>query len=198
MAPLAFPCHAPEIPMAPTRPLCAALLCLAPPGAALADARGDLHTAFGKNMAARSYKATMTDLATGKPLSTVEFQAPDRYRINVAGGPTTIIANNTMYLTANGQAMKVPLPAGMLERYRSDAAFRKLHAKTVFSATGMGTVGGEPARKYHWADGGKDASSGDAWVAVRTGWVVQLETAGKVRVRYSDFNNPSIRIEPPR
>jgi hypothetical protein len=184
--------------MAPTRRLCATLLVLALPGPALADARADLHAAFVKNMAVHSYRATMTDLATGKAVSTVEFQAPDRYRVNVPGRPATVIADNTMYLSVNGRAMKVPLPAGTLDQYRSDAAIRKLEANTVYSATGMATVDGEPARRYHWVATGKHASTGDAWVAVRSGRVIQVESAGKVRVRYSDFDSPDIRIELPR
>ena len=184
--------------MAPTRPLCAALLCLALPGLAWADARSDLHAAFAKNLALKSYRAQMTDLATGKAVSTVEFQAPDRYRISVPGKPTSLIANNTMYLDVNGKSLKLALPAGLLDNYRSDATFRKLEAKTRFSDLGAGMVGAEPARKYHWDASGEDTTAGDAWVSVRTGLVLQIEFAGKVRVRYSDFNSPAIRIEPPR
>jgi hypothetical protein len=198
MAPLAFPCHAPEIPMAPIRPFCVALLCLALPVPVLADARSELHAAFAKNLALKSYRAQMTDLSTGKPVSTVEFQAPDRYRISVPGRPTSLVANNTMYLEVNGKSLTLALPAGLLDQYRSDATFRRLEAKTRFTDLGAGTVGTEPARKYHWDASGRDTTAGDAWVSVRTGLVLQVESAGKVRVTYSDFNSPAIRIEPPR
>jgi outer membrane lipoprotein-sorting protein len=184
--------------MSLTRPLCAALLCLAASGTAFADARSDLHAAFGKTLAAKSYRATMTDLSTGKQVSTVEFQAPDRYRISVPGRPASVIAGGFMYLEANGQAMKVPLPAGMMDQYRGDAAFRQLEATTVFTSLGMDKVGAEPARKYHWVSSGKTGGDGNAWVSVRTGQVLQVESHGKVRVAYSDFNSPAIQIVPPK
>jgi hypothetical protein len=63
-------------------------------------------------MSAKTYRATMTDLATGKQFSTVEFQAPDRYRVSVGGGPTSVIAGGNMYMQVNGQTMKVPLQPG--------------------------------------------------------------------------------------
>jgi hypothetical protein len=179
------------------RRLSAALLCLAAAGSALADARADLHAAFAKNMAARTYRSTITDLATGKLVATVEFQAPDRYRVQPAAGPVSVIAGGFMYLEANGQAMKVPLPAGMMDQYRGDAAFRQLEATTVFTSLGLDKVGAEPARKYHWVSSGKTGGDGNAWVSVRTGQVLQVESHGKVRVAYSDFNSPAIQIVPP-
>jgi outer membrane lipoprotein-sorting protein len=183
--------------MSLARPLCAALLCLAAAGTAAADARGDLRAAYGKTLGAKSYRATMTDLKTGKQVSTVEFQAPDRYRVSVPGGPTSVIAGGNMYIVVNGQTMKVPLPAGMQEQLRGDSAFNKLDASTRFSDLGLGKVGAEPARKYHWVGTGKSAGSGDAWVSVRTGRVLQVESEGKVRVLYSDFNSPAIQIATP-
>jgi outer membrane lipoprotein-sorting protein len=183
--------------MSPIRPLCAALLCLGAAGTAAADARGDLHAAFAKNLAAKSYRATMTDLKSGKQVSTVEFQAPDRYRVSVPGGPTSVIAGGNMYVVVNGQTMKVPLPAGMQDQLRGDSAFRKLEASTRFSDLGPGTVGAEPANKYHGVTTGKTGGCGDAWVSVRTGRVLQVESEGKVRVRYDDFNSAAIQIQTP-
>lgn len=186
-------------------PLAAGLLALTCAGtAAAADARGELHAAFQKNLSAKTYRATMTDLKTGKQVSTVEFQAPDRFRISVAGGPTSVIAGGFMYMSANGRSMKVPLPAGMMENYRSDAAWKQMEKDTLIRAVGPGTVGAEPARKFHWITSGKSASTGDAWVSLKSGHVLQVETApqpgskaGAVRVRYSDFNSPAIRVSPP-
>jgi outer membrane lipoprotein-sorting protein len=183
--------------------ICAALVALAFAGAAAADARADLHAAFQKNMSAKTYRATMTDLATGKQVSTVEYQAPDRYRIQVSGGPTSVIANNNMYMQVNGQAMKVPLPAGTLEKFRSDAAWKQMEKDTLIKETGPGTVGAEAARKFHWITSGKHPSTGDVWVGVKSGYVLQVETTdaagskkGAVRVQYGGFNS-AISISPP-
>jgi hypothetical protein len=182
----------------------AALLALAFAGNAAADARGDVHAAFMKNLSAKSYRATMTDLASGRQVSTVEFQAPDRYRIQAVGGPTSVIADGAMFMEVNGKTMKMPLQPGMLEQFRSDAAWKRMESDTLIRATGAGMVGTEAARKYHWISSGKNASTGDLWVGL-SGYVLQVETAqkpgskaGAVRVVYSGFNDPSIRIAKPK
>jgi outer membrane lipoprotein-sorting protein len=185
-----------------TTRLCAGLLALAFAGHAVADARADLHAAFQKNMSAKTYRAKMTDLATGKQVSTVEFQAPDRYRIQ-ANGMNSVIANGNMYLVVNGQSMKVPLQPGMMEKFRSDAAWKQMEKDTLIKDNGPGTVGAEPARKFHWISSGKHPSTGDVWVSLKSGHVLQVETTdaagskkGAVRVTYGDFDS-AIKIEPP-
>jgi outer membrane lipoprotein-sorting protein len=181
----------------------AALLALACAGTAAADARGDLHAAFLKNLSAKTYRATMTDLANGKQVSTVEYQAPDRYRIQVADGPESVIADGAMFLQVNGKPMKVPLRPGMVEQFRSDAAWKQMETDTLIRDAGPGLVGAEPAHKYHWISSGKHASAGDVWVGVKSGYVLQVETVEKlgskagVRVVYSDFNDPAIRVLAP-
>src|SRR6478735_3349303 len=186
-----------------TSRICAALLALAFAGNALADARADLHAAFQKNLSAKTYRATMTDLSTGKQVSTVEYQAPDRYRIQ-ANGMTSVIANGNMYMQVNGQSMKVPLPAGTMEKFRSDSAWKQMEKDTLISERVPGTVGAEPARKFHWITSGAHPSTGDVWVGVKSGYVLQVETTeaagskkGAVRVHYGDFNS-AISIAPPK
>src|SRR6187455_2924141 len=92
MAPLAFHFtsrRSPTMFRPAATAISAGLIALAFAGNAAADARSALHAGFMKNMSAKTYRATMTDLSTGKQVSTVEFQAPDRYRIKVADGPET-------------------------------------------------------------------------------------------------------------
>jgi hypothetical protein len=185
--------------------LLAGLLALSFAGAASADARGALHAAFMKNMAARTYRATITDLGTGKQVSSVEFQAPDRYRIQPANGPASVIAGGKMIMEVNGQHMSMAVPAGMLEQMRSDSAWKQMEKETLIRDSGLGMAGAEPARRYHWITTGKNASTGDAWVSVKSGRVIQVETAaqpgkkaGAVRVSYTDFDSPAIRIDAPK
>ena len=185
--------------------LLALALALAFSGSAAADARADLHAAFMKNLSAKAYRSTIADLATGKTIATVEYQSPDRFRIVPANGPTTVIAGNNMYVTLNGRAVALPLPAGMMAQYRSDAMWKRMQVDTLITDTGLGAVGAEPARKYHWVSSGKDASNGDVWVSVKTGFVVQVQTApslgskaDSVRVSYGDFNSDAIKIAPPK
>jgi outer membrane lipoprotein-sorting protein len=207
MAPLAFHfTHYRSLPMnhPATARLCAGLLALAFAGQAAADARSELHAAFQKNLSAKTYRSTITDLATNQQVSTVEFQAPDRYRIS-ANGMNSVIANGKMYMTVNGKAMAMPLPPGTLEKFRSDAAWKQMESETLISNAGAGAIGGELVLKYHWITSGKHPSTGDVWVSKKSGYVVQVETSeakgskrGAVRVRYSDFNSAAIKISPPK
>ncbi len=186
------------------RPILLALLAFAVAAPALADGRQELHSAFSNNLKLKSYKATMTDLTTNKVMSTVEFQAPDRFRVAAAGQPPSVMIGDTMYLNAGGQMMKIPMPKNTLSQYRNEATLKELAGKMTVESLGPGTVGALPARKYRWKSAGKDASTTTAWVGIGSGHVLQVETAGKMagkpysmRVSYSDFNSPKIRIAPP-
>jgi hypothetical protein len=106
MAPPGSGRHEIERPMSRRlRPLLLALLAVSaflPAVAALADDRQDLHAAYRKMMALTGFKATMVDLSTGKTAMTMEYQAPDRYRMTVPGQPPQLIIGDTMVLTMNG------------------------------------------------------------------------------------------------
>jgi hypothetical protein len=169
----------------------AGLIALACAGNAAADARSDLHAAFMKNLSAKTYRATMTDLGTGRQLSTVEFQAPDRYRVTATGAPASVIAEGAMYLQINGKSMRVPLQPGMLEKFRSDAAWKQMESNTLIRELGPALLGTEPARRFHWISSGKNASTGDVWKEPGS-------KAGAVRVVYSAFDDPAIRIATPK
>jgi hypothetical protein len=79
-----------------------------------------------------------------------------------------------------------------------------MEKETLIKDAGPGTVGAQPAHKYHWISSGKHASSGDVWVGVPSGRVIQVETSkdgskkGAVRVQYSDFDSATIQIAPPK
>ena len=107
-------------------------------------------------------------------------------------------------MQVNGQSMKVPLPAGTMEKFRSDSAWKQMEKDTLISERAPGTVGAEPARKFHWITSGAHPSTGDVWVGVKSGYVLQVETTeaagskkGAVRVHYGDFNS-AISIAPPK
>jgi len=182
-----------------------ALLAFAFATCAWADARKELHAAFVQSLALKSFRATMTDLASHRAMSTVEFQAPDRYRITANGQAPSLLIGNTMYVNRNGRFMKIPLPKPMLGQYRNEAAIAELEKGSKVESLGPGMVGAEAARKYRFTTtSGQQAATSTAWVGVRSGNVLQIETSGKVagkpyamRVGYSDFNSPAIRISAP-
>jgi outer membrane lipoprotein-sorting protein len=184
----------------------AALLALSFAGTASADPRQDLHKAFARNLGLKTFKATMTDLASNKTISVVEFQAPDRYRITVPGQPPSLIIGDAMYINANGQSMKVPMPKGSFGQFRNEQALAELEKGTGVEDLGPGLVGQEPARRYRFRSGtGKQQSSSTVWVGTRSGLILRVETSGKngstpfsMRVAYTDFDNRAIRIANPK
>ena len=172
--------------------------------AAAADARQELHAAYRKMMAATAFKATLVDLGTGKTAMTMEFQAPDRYRMTVPGQPPQLIIGDTMVMTMNGRTMRLPMPKGSLPKVRNEDGLRELERGSKVEAAGTGLVGGQPARIYRHTTQveGKPAQT-LVWVGVASGLPLQVETRGakggkEVRILYSDFNSPKIRIEAPK
>ena len=63
-----------------------------------------------------------------------------------------------------------------------------------------------PARRYRFTSStDKQTSNSLVWVGASTGLVLQVESSGKnagrpfaMRVTYSDFNSPAIRIDAPK
>ena len=87
---------------------------------AAAAPKDDLHAAFAKFLAARSFRATATDVKKGEPVSKMEFVAPDRYRVD-AGGQTSLIVGDTMYMDIGGKMQPLPVPGvgRMVAQYRN-------------------------------------------------------------------------------
>jgi hypothetical protein len=125
--------------------------------------------------------------------------------MTVAGQPPTVIIGNTMYMTHEGKVMAVPLPKGMLGQFRNEAAISDLEKGSTVRALGPGMVGAEPTMKYGFDSvqgGGQNSSV--AWVGLRSNHVLVVETTGRdnghensMRVAYTDFDSPAIRITPP-
>jgi len=172
---------------------------------AWADGRQDLRTAFSRNLALKAFKATMFDLSSKQAVSTIEFQAPDRYRMTMPGQPPSVVIGDTMYMTRNGKTMKMTMPKGSFGKFRNEDAMAELEKGLVVESLGPGMVGAVPARRYRFTSTtDKQASTSEVWVGTSTGLVLKVETSGKnagrpfaMRVSYSDFNSPALRISAP-
>jgi hypothetical protein len=184
------------------RPLAAFALALAFSGSALADARTDLHAAFVKFLAQSSFEvhdqSTRDDVTLE---STVEFQAPDRYRVTLPGKPPVIVVGDAVYMPSNGSYMKVPAsPGGLVGQYRNPDTVAKVDGATV-QDLGPDPVDGVAARHYRYFVAG---SGTDVWVGDANGLPIQLTyelvRGGKTvytRARYGRYGDPGIRIEAP-
>ncbi len=179
------------------------ILALAVAGSAWAGPKETVHDAYAKLLAAKSFRATVTDVKNGEQLSELEFVAPDRYRLRSGKGPETIIVGDDAWMNMNGQLMKLPIPAGkLIGQYRNEAMLRQ----SDLSVTSLGTdsVGGKPAHKYGYTLTEPMKAEVKLWIGDRNGLPLQIESQGNfmgrastARIRYSDFNDPSIAIDVP-
>ena len=181
-----------------------ALACLAAAGTAAADPRQDLQAAYRKMAALTAFRATLVDLSTGKTAMVIDYQSPDRYRMSAQGRPPQLVIGDTMIMTVEGRTMRMPMPKGSMPRMRNEDALRELEKGSRVEAAGAGTVGAQPARIYrHTTQVNGQPAQSLVWVGLASGLPLQVETRGgkggkDVRILYSDFNSPKIRIEAPK
>jgi len=181
------------------------LFTLAIAGSAWAGPKENLHDAFTKFLAAKSFRATVTDVKNGEQLSMMEFVAPDRYRMHAKNGPQTIIVGDDAWMDMNGRMMKMPIPVGkMISQYHNEGPLRQMESGLTVTDLGSDGVDGEPAHAYSYAVTEPVKSDVKVWIGDKTGMPLQLESQGSfmgkattTRIHYSDFNDPSIAIAAP-
>jgi hypothetical protein len=172
--------------------------------AAWAGPKEDMQAVGAKFLAQRSYHATMTHSDKRVPKTEMDFVAPDRYRIDSGMGAQVIIGD-TMYMTLDGRTMRIPMPKGTLTQWRqSDRAFREIERAQI-EALGTEVVDGKPMKKYRMVqtfDGNRSETL--LWIGAN-GLPAKMQTTGTVgrktyttTVVYSRFNDPAIRIDPPK
>lgn len=196
------------------------LLALAAP-AAQAAAKDDLFKAWQAFLAAESFRAEVELLEPSRSVTRIEFQAPDRYRVSIPNGPTTVVIGDVGYMQIGGRTMQLPMAMdSMTAQYRDEAFLRKLQEGMAVEDLGEDSLDGEPVRKFRYvqdvappsalpgapaaARGGGGESTTVAWVSARTGLILKLDVTGgegpqatRSEIRYSDYNSATIRIQPP-
>lgn len=182
------------------------LLLMLSPAPAAADPRQALSESWTEFLALKSFRVTMTNLDDGKQMATMEFQAPDRYRMSMPGGPTTVIIGNDGYMDLGGRMMKVPVPVErMTAQYRDEGFLQKLQEDMVIEDLGTDTLDGEAVRKLRYIQTKPEKSDTVAWISQESKLIRQLEsTSGtgrkqaRMKMRYTNYNDPAINIQPPR
>ena len=166
-------------------------------------ARGEIDRVMDHFLTVKSYHATM-NASTAKGAMTIDmdFVAPDRYRMATPMG-TQYVIGDTMYMTAHGHTMKVPLPKGQITHYRDPASFEANKATMAVESLGSDTVDGQTAAKYLMRNTGPTPGESTLWVS-GDGYPLKIEVASnthgesaRTTIRYSRFNDPAIRIDPP-
>jgi outer membrane lipoprotein-sorting protein len=177
-------------------------------GLAAAAPRDELHQAFSRFLAAKSFRASVTDVKKGQQLSTLEFVAPDRYRIeNGQGQMEQILIGGDAYTLIDGRRIKLPMPIQVdriVGQYRNPAALDQLAQGLEVTALGTETVDGITTQVYSYTQTEPARSEVKVWVDTATGLPLQLESSGRflrlkstTRIRYYDFDDASIRVQAP-
>ena len=157
-------------------------------------------------MQARSYHASMQldGGARGAMSNEVDFVAPDRFRMAMQGMGTQTIIGDTMYMSVDGRSMKVPLPAGTLTQWRDPAKLDENAATMTVEAQGRDSVDGTPARKYTVHNTKPQPSDVTMWIG-NDDLPLQIRVSGSTQgrtttttIRYSRFDDPSLKIDPPQ
>jgi len=190
----------------PQAPAPAASPAAAAPVAPAPDPRAEIGAALDRLQAARSFHATMRieGGAQGLVLNEVDYVAPDRFRIRMADVGTQTIVGDAMYLSMGGRTSRVPMPAGTLERWRDPARIAGNEATMTVQALGEDRIGTEPARKYLVHHAQPQPVDVLLWIG-GNGLPAQLQVSSTMQghpvsttIRYTRFDDPAIRIEPPQ
>lgn len=182
-----------------------AFFALAVSGTAAASPKDALHDAFSKFLAAKSFRATVTDVKKGQQLSAMEFVAPDRYHMKTGDGPETFIIGDDGYMNVNGRMMKMPIPVGkIIGQYRNREFLHEMENGMSIDDLGSDMLDGEAAHVYHYIVTQPGKADCKTWISDATGMPIQIESQGSfmgvkstTRVRYGNFNDPDIRIDAP-
>jgi hypothetical protein len=131
----------------------------------------------------------------------MDFAAPDRFRMKTPMG-TQYVIGDTMYMTMNGRTMKMALPKGQVTQYRDPAQLEANKATMTVEALGSDSIDGQHARKFLIRNTQPHPSESTIWISGE-GYPLKMEIDGqgnenvRMVVRYSRFNDPAIRIDPP-
>lgn len=174
------------------------------PLAVVAGAKDEVRAASARFMAAKSWQATMQGSGPQAMSATMEFQAPDRYRMRMPQGEQVLVGD-ALWMSMGGRTMKIPLPAGTLTQWRQPSAWSRSVDRMVVTAEGSGVVDGVKARRYRLEQRDPMPSTMTLWVGP-DGYPLQVVSTGSggrggavtMTIRYSRFNDPAIRVNAPR
>ena len=172
----------------------------------LASPKDALKASMDKFLALHSYHASM-EFSSGPDGQMahhdIDFVAPDRYRMVMPMG-TQFIIGDTMYMHVQGRSMKVPMPKGTLSQWRDPARLAEAEQGMTVQAQGGDTLDGMATRKYlvhhekpqpidvtMWINGD------DLPVQIQVNSVLNGKAVAST-TRYSRFDDPTIKVDPPQ
>lgn len=150
----------------------------------------------------RSFHATLRMQGPRTVETTMDFVAPDRYRLQTDDGPQLIIGD-TFFLQRAGEVRQVPVPPGLLAQWRNPLPADLAPAQLRVEDLGTEAIGGQPAHKYRVRHASAAPDGMLYWISAQ-GLPVQIERDGqthgqtyRITLRYARFDDPTLRIELP-
>ena len=172
----------------------------------LASPKDAIKASMDRFLAVRSYHASME--FKGGPGGAmghheIDFVAPDRYRMVMPMG-TQFIIGDTMYMHVQGRTMKVPMPKGTLSQWRDPARLAEAEEGMTVQAQGSDTLDGMATEKYlvhHEKPQPTDVTmwinGDDLPVQIQVNSVLNGKAVTST-TRYSRFDDPTIKVDPPQ
>ena len=150
----------------------------------------------------RSFHATLRMQGPRTVETTMDFVAPDRYRLQTDDGPQLIIGD-TFFLQRAGEVRQVPVPPGVLAQWRNPLPDDLAPAQLQVEDLGSAPIDGQPAHKYRVRHASAAPDGMLYWINAQ-GLPVQIERQGQthaqrflISVRYSRFDDPTLHIALP-
>lgn len=161
-------------------------------------------------LSARSFRARMDASMQGREIaSTVEFVAPDRFRMTSENDETIIVGSNAWIRQNNGAWQKLPIDASrMIASVRDPKAIEELRKNAEVRLVGPDTLDGKPMTVYEYTRrnvmGTEANSRAKAWISAADNLPHRMETetdlkgmTSKATITYFDYN-ADIKIDPPK
>ena len=159
-----------------------------------------------KLMDATSYHVSMQMEGGPKGMmnNQVDFVAPDRFRMEMAGVGTQVIVGDTMYMSMQGRSMKMPMPKGTTNQWRNPGNFKEAETSMTAESMGSDAVDGINTQKYSVRQTVPSAVEYTLWIGP-DGMPLQMRmnTNGNsapitTTMRYSRINDPTLSIDAPK
>jgi hypothetical protein len=167
------------------------------------SAKDEMGKAMDAFLAVKTFHVDMTtSTSKGDMAMDMDFAAPDRYRMKTPMG-TQYVIGDTMYMTVNGRTMKMALPKGQIANYRDPARFEANKATMTVESLGTDNIDGQRTRKFRILNTQPQPSESLIWIT-GDGYPLRIDVIGsgqqatRMTIRYSHFNDPAIRIDPPQ
>ncbi len=158
---------------------------------------------------AKSFRARMESLSDGNNFTTtVEYVAPDRFRMTTPMNETIIVGSDTYVKNPNSQWQKLPINANqMISSFRDPKIVEELRNNTSVKFLGTDSLDGMPVKIYQYtvknAFGTNMESTSKAWISASDSLPRKMEVEANVNgkpskmlITYYDYNT-DFKIEPP-